>query len=120
MTRGQKTADRRVRESYSARAAEYTALLGDMSHSVIHADADELPSLLAAARRLLRTGGHLLLGFFDGPDGEPFAHAVTTAHFWSIRGMTELLEGAGFSVVDGEARIQEGRRPHASISAVAV
>lgn len=197
--------DRRVRDSYSARAAEYTALLGDIEqmdevdrerirvwadgidgrvldagcgpghwtaflaerghdvegidlvpdfiahaasrfphvpfrvasladpgmepgslggilawYSVIHADADELPSLLAAARRLLRTGGHLLLGFFDGADGEPFAHAVTTAHYWSIDGMTALLEGAGFSAVDSEARAQEGRRPHASISAIAV
>lgn len=198
-------AERRVRDSYSARAAEYTALLGDIEqmdeadrerirvwadgvhgrildagcgpghwtaflaerghdvegidlvpdfiahaasrfphvpfrvasladpgiepgslggivawYSVIHADADELPSLLDAARRLLHTGGHLLLGFFDGADGEPFAHAVTTAHYWSIDGMTALLEGAGFSVTGSEARAQEGRRPHASISAIAV
>jgi SAM-dependent methyltransferase len=89
-------------------------------YSVIHANADELPPLLAAARRLLRTGGHLLLGFFDGADGEPFAHAVTTAHYWSIDGMAALLEGAGFSVAGSEARVQEGRRPHASISAIAV
>ncbi|MEV4669164.1 class I SAM-dependent methyltransferase [Microbacterium sp. LWO12-1.2] len=89
-------------------------------YSLIHADAEELPALLAGARLLLRPGGRLLLGFFDGVDGEPFAHAVTTAHYWSIEGMTALLEGAGFSVVDSEARVQDGRRPHASISAIAV
>ncbi|MGW9157555.1 class I SAM-dependent methyltransferase [Microbacterium sp. NPDC055665] len=89
-------------------------------YSLIHAAPEELPALLAAARLALRDGGGLLVGFFDGPDGEPFAHAVTTAHFWSIDGMSENLERAGFAVVDSETRVQEGRRPHASISAVAV
>lgn len=89
-------------------------------YSLIHADADELPALLAGARRLLRPGGRLLLGFFDGVDGEPFAHAVTTARYWSIEGMTALLDGAGFAVVDSDARVQTARRPHASISAIAV
>ncbi|GGM34589.1 hypothetical protein GCM10010489_01690 [Microbacterium saperdae] len=89
-------------------------------YSVIHADPHELPSLLAAARRVVRDGGGLLLGFFDGVDGEPFSHAVTTAHYWSISGMTALLDDAGFAVVDSDARVQEGRRPHASISATAV
>ncbi|PQZ60298.1 MULTISPECIES: class I SAM-dependent methyltransferase [unclassified Microbacterium] len=89
-------------------------------YSLIHASPDELPSLLAAARRALREGGRLLVGFFDGPDGEPFPHAVTTAHYWTIEGMSALLERAGFSVIDSDARVQDGRRPHASISAVAV
>ncbi|MFK0239642.1 class I SAM-dependent methyltransferase [Microbacterium sp. NPDC090281] len=89
-------------------------------YSLIHASPDELPSLLAAARRALREGGRLLVGFFDGPDGEPFPHAVTTAHYWTIEGMSALLERAGFSVIDSDARAQDGRRPHASISAVAV
>lgn len=89
-------------------------------YSLIHASPDELPSLLAAARRALREGGRLLVGFFDGPDGEPFPHAVTTAHYWTIEGMSALLERAGFSVIDSDARVQDGRRPHASISAIAV
>jgi SAM-dependent methyltransferase len=89
-------------------------------YSLIHATPDELPSLLAAARRAIRTGGHLLVGFFDGPDGEPFPHAVTTARHWSVDGMSSLLQGAGFFVVDSDARVQDGRRPHASISAVAI
>lgn len=89
-------------------------------YSLIHASPDELPSLLAAARRALREGGRLLVGFFDGTAGEPFPHAVTTAHYWTIEGMSALLERAGFSVIDSDARVQGGRRPHASISAIAV
>jgi len=89
-------------------------------YSLIHASPDELPLLLTAARRSIREGGRLLIGFFDGPDGEPFPHAVTTAHYWSVDGMSTLLERAGFSVIDSDARAQDGRRPHASISAVAV
>ena len=89
-------------------------------YSLIHASPDELPLLLTAARRALREGGRLLIGFFDGPDGEAFPHAVTTAHLWSVTGITVVLEDAGFRVVDSDARVQEGRRPHASISAVAV
>ncbi|WP_240745067.1 MULTISPECIES: class I SAM-dependent methyltransferase [unclassified Microbacterium] len=89
-------------------------------YSLIHAAPEELPALLAAARLALRDGGGLLVGFFDGPDGEPFAHAVTTAHFWSIDGMSGHLERAGFAVMESETRVQDGRRPHASISAVAV
>lgn len=89
-------------------------------YSLIHAAPHELSSLLIDARRLLRPGGSLLIGFFDGSDGEPFPHAVTTAYFWSIEGMTEHLEAAGFAVADSESRVQEGSRPHASISAMAV
>lgn len=89
-------------------------------YSIIHAPAEEIPSLLAAVRRVIPEGGRLLLGFFDGPDGEPFPHAVTTAHTWSIPGMAELLRHAGFLVNDSESRVSEGQRPHASISATAV
>lgn len=89
-------------------------------YSLIHASPDELPVLLAAVRQGLRPSGRLLVGFFDGPDGEPFPHAVTTAHYWSVAGLSGLLQDAGFDVIDSEARIQDGRRPHASISAAAL
>jgi SAM-dependent methyltransferase len=89
-------------------------------YSLIHATPDGLPHLLEAARRGTREGGHLLVGFFDGADGQPFPHAVTTAHYWSVQGMSNQLERAGFSVLDSETRVQERRRPHASISAVAI
>ncbi|MGS0562167.1 class I SAM-dependent methyltransferase [Microbacterium aurugineum] len=89
-------------------------------YSLIHAGPEALPVLFSAIRRALHSGGGLLVGFFDGPDGEPFPHAVTSAYLWSIPGLTLLLERAGFSVVDCDARVQDGRRPHASISAIAV
>jgi hypothetical protein len=38
----------------------------------------------------------------------------------TIDGMSAHLETAGFAVVDSETRVQDGRRAHASISAVAV
>ncbi|WP_226533987.1 class I SAM-dependent methyltransferase [Microbacterium paraoxydans] len=100
---------------------EKGSLRGVLSwYSLIHAGPDELPSLLAAARSALGDGGGLLLGFFDGPDGEPFPHAVIGAHYWSVHGMSALLAESGFSVTDSETRVQAGRRPHASISAIAV
>ena len=89
-------------------------------YSLIHAEPEELPALLGAARRVLRDGGGLLLGFFDGVDGEAFPHAVTPARYWSITGMTAMLERAGFEAVDSDARVQDGRRPHASVGAIAV
>lgn len=66
------------------------------------------------------TGEACWSGFFAGRDGEPFPHAVTTAHYWSVEGLSVLLERTGFRVIDSDARVQDGRRPHASISAVAV
>lgn len=89
-------------------------------YSLIHATPGELPALLAEARHALRDGGMLLAGFFDGADAEAFPHAVTTAHFWSVDGMSANLARAGFAVVDSETRVQEGHRPHASVGAVAV
>jgi SAM-dependent methyltransferase len=107
--------------SLAESAVERASLGGILAwYSLIHATPEELPALLAEARHALRDGGMLLAGFFDGPDAESFPHAVTTAYFWSVDGMSRHLERAGFTVVDSETRGQEGRRPHASVSAVAV
>lgn len=65
---------------------------------------------------MLVPGGSLLLGFFEGAD-EEFAHAVTTARFWSIDAMTRILDDAAFDVIDAETRQDPGARPHASIVA---
>jgi hypothetical protein len=100
-TAGGSMSERRIREGYAARATEYTELFGDIAQM----DAVD-------RERIGR--------WADGADGEPFAHAVTTAHFWSVDGMSGHLERAGFAVIDSEARVQEARRPHASISAVAI
>lgn len=88
-------------------------------YSLIHLDEVELHAALRSIRRMLRRGGRLLLGFFDGPDGAPFAHQVVTARTWSVEGMTGLLEDVGFTVVDSERRTDPGARPHAAVEAVA-
>jgi hypothetical protein len=38
------------------------------------------------------------MGFFDGPDGEPFPHAITLAYFLSEEAFTGRLARAGFEV----------------------
>jgi hypothetical protein len=68
-------------------------------------------------RSTLRPGGLILLGFFDGPELVPFSHAVTEAHFWPVDRMAEVLDAAGFDVLEREQRTDVGARPHAAISA---
>ncbi|MCC9145568.1 MULTISPECIES: class I SAM-dependent methyltransferase [unclassified Arthrobacter] len=87
-------------------------------YSLIHVHPDELPAVFSEIARALARGGHLLLGFFEGSAAEPFAHAVTTAYYWSIDQMRQMLLGAGFDVLDVQTRQDPGRRPHAAIAAV--
>ena len=86
-------------------------------YSLIHLEPAEMPGALAALRGALRPGGTLLLGFFDGTRQEPFDHAVAPAQHWPVGRMTELLEEAGFEVVDVETRTDPGARPHAAVHA---
>lgn len=85
-------------------------------YSVIHTDPDDLPRILGEFARCLCDGGSLLLGMFEGPQVEPFAHAVTTAYFWSIEKMSQRLVESGFQVEATETRA-DGKRPHAAIVA---
>lgn len=87
-------------------------------YSLIHLPPEELPSVLASLARELRPRGRLLLGFFEGEAAEPFAHAITTAYFWSVERMSEMLGVVGFDVIDVATRRDEGSRPHASLSAI--
>jgi hypothetical protein len=57
------------------------------------------------------------MGFFDGPDGEAFPHAVTTAYFRSTDAMADRLDRAGFEVLEVHRRADPGRRPHAAMIA---
>lgn len=90
-------------------------------YSLIHTPPEELPAILAEFARVLAPGGSLLIGFFDGPPREPFAHAVTTAYFWTTDALTEMLESAGFRVTASESRPRApgeiSSRPHASVTA---
>lgn len=87
-------------------------------YSLIHVPPDELASVLAEISRTLVQGGQILIGFFDGPAGEPFPHAVSTAYYWSVGAMRHLLGERGFEVNDVETRRDPGKRAHAALTAV--
>ena len=76
-------------------------------YSLIHVPPDELPLVLREISRALTQGGQLLVGFFNGPPGDSFPHAVTTAYYWSPEHMGNLLSKAGFEVLDVETRHDE-------------
>lgn len=87
-------------------------------YSLVHHDPEEVPAALAEFHRVLRPGGGLLVGFFDGETREPFDHAVTTAWRWPVEQLAALLADAGFSVTAVARRTEPGVRPHAAIRAV--
>lgn len=90
-------------------------------YSLIHTHPADVPAVLAEFARALAPGGSLLLGFFVGEPREPFAHAVTTAYFWSADSLAELLTDAGFEVVFRERRERQAEevsaRPHGALIA---
>jgi ubiquinone/menaquinone biosynthesis C-methylase UbiE len=88
-------------------------------YALIHLAPTELPQVLVELRRVLRPQGHLLVGFFEGGANEPLDHAITKAYYWSIHRMSQLLQDAGFEVLDIETRHDHGTRPHAAIAAIA-
>jgi SAM-dependent methyltransferase len=86
-------------------------------YSLIHHAPDAMGSALDEIARVLRPGGLLLVGFFDGEAIEPFDHAVVTAYRWPVGSMTELLRASGFEIVETHTRTGSGHRPHAAIIA---
>ncbi|MFF2346885.1 class I SAM-dependent methyltransferase [Pseudarthrobacter sp. NPDC058119] len=86
-------------------------------YSLIHIHPAEVPMTLKELSRVLAPRGQLLLGFFDGPSGTRFQHAVTTAYYWSTKHMGQLLAEAGFDLLEVETRQDSGKRPHAAITA---
>jgi SAM-dependent methyltransferase len=90
-------------------------------YSLIHVEPADLDAVLAHLRRMLRPGGGLVVGFFDGEVCEPFAHTVITAHRWPVDEFLRRLGAVGFEEVERAQRGQEGRRrPHAVVAARAV
>ncbi|RAM37186.1 class I SAM-dependent DNA methyltransferase [Arthrobacter globiformis] len=87
-------------------------------YSLIHCVPAELPLILGEFARCVKPGGSILLGFFDGPAGQPFPHAVTTAYYWSVDALTQHLLAAGFDVQEVHFRAEPENRPHAAIIAV--
>jgi SAM-dependent methyltransferase len=89
-------------------------------YSLIHHEPTTIHTPLEEFSRVVRPGGRLLVGFFTGPDVEPFDHAVTTAYRWPPQTLALELESAGFDVVETHTRTgsQLKPRPHGTILAV--
>ncbi|SMG24341.1 class I SAM-dependent methyltransferase [Agreia pratensis] len=86
-------------------------------YSLIHHRPDAIGSALDEIARVLRPGGLLLVGFFEGPVLEPFDHAVTTAYRWPAAELGERLRASGLEIVETHTRTSPNTRPHAAIVA---
>ena len=83
--------------------------------STIHHKPSRIAQPLSEFGRVLRPGGTLLLGYFDGDEVELFDHAVTRAYRWPAHELHLLLEVAGFDIVETHRRSERGRRPVGAI-----
>lgn len=88
-------------------------------YSLIHHEPDAIHRPLDEFVRVLRPGGRLLVGFFVGDDVAPFGHAVVTAHRWSTDALGDVLEAAGFDVLETHTRTVSAPkpRPHGAVLA---
>lgn len=78
--------------------------------SIIHHEPSAIAKPLAEFARVLRPGGSLLLGYFDGDRVEAFDHAVVRAYTWPAEELRRALQSAGFDVVETHRRAERGRR----------
>lgn len=86
-------------------------------YATIHHRPETLPAVFTEFARVIRPGGGLLVGFFEWQELEPFDHLVTQAYRWPVSTLRELIESAGFEVIETHARTEEGVRPHGAIVA---
>ena len=86
-------------------------------YSLIHHEPADVQTPLREFARILRPGGHLLIGFFEGPVVERFDHAVAPAYRWSIESLSDRVRAVGFEVVETSTRTGHGYRPHGAIIA---
>ncbi|PPG90447.1 methyltransferase domain-containing protein [Rathayibacter sp. VKM Ac-2762] len=87
-------------------------------YSLIHLPPAELSGAVTALAAHLRPGGSLLIGFFEGPRTEAFAHAVAPAWFHPLAEMRALAEQAGLEVTHSLRRSAPGVRDHGELIAV--
>ena len=86
-------------------------------YSLIHHEPSVVQTPLREFARILRPGGHLLIGFFEGAVVEQFDHAVAPAYRWSVEALSEQLRMAHFEAVETYTRTGPGYRPHGAIVA---
>jgi SAM-dependent methyltransferase len=86
-------------------------------YSLIHHEPGALRDALGEFARVLRPGGELLIGFFEGPALEQFVHAVTTAFRWPVGALSDELRVAHFDIIETQTRTGPGHRPHGAIVA---
>ena len=86
-------------------------------YSLIHYEPDTIRVPLSEFHRVLRPGGELLLGFFEGSALEKFEHAVVPAYRWPVSVFGDELNAAGFDIVETHTRTTANHRPHAAIHA---
>lgn len=90
-------------------------------YSTIHHEPSAIGVPIGEFARVLRPGGTLVLGYFDGGDGvEKFDHAVTPAYRWPVAEQQRVIEAAGFEVVETHRRTAAGHRPHGAMVCRAV
>lgn len=86
-------------------------------YSLIHHEPDRIAIPLAEFARVLRPGGALLVGFFEGADVQRFDHAIVDAYRWPTGALGAELSAAGFEVVETHTRKAATHRPHAAVAA---
>lgn len=107
-------------DALAIRTASHSGVLS--RHALIHTPPDRLFGALAELARVLTPSGVLLLTFSvagEAGHGEPFPHAVVTAHRWLPAVVGSMLERAGFVEVAEHAHVGRpgDRFPHVSLSA---
>jgi SAM-dependent methyltransferase len=86
-------------------------------YSLIHYEPGAVQDPLREFSRVIRPGGALLIGFFEGPAVEEFAHAVTPAYRWPVDAISAELDRAGFEVLESHVRRTANQRPQAAVCA---
>lgn len=88
-------------------------------YSLIHLESARCARALEEFARVTTDDGHVLIGAFLGPNGEPFDHAVTQAFYRGEEELVAQVEAAGFQVLTTHTRTSlSGRpRPHLAVAA---
>lgn len=86
-------------------------------YSTIHHHPSRIAATFDEFARVLRPGGGLVVGFFDGPVLEAFDHAVTPAYRWPPEELERLLTASGFTVSEIRTRADQGQRSVGAIVA---